>query len=98
MLTYNYTIRTLMVHVNMTYEKAYRLVERMRNKGLVKDLGMVKVGAKNSKMYGLMMPPEQYLKEEEEKRGDAPKPPVGFFSNPFNLKNAIDKRWRDDLY
>lgn len=93
MLTYNYTIRTLMTEVNMSYDRTYRLMERMRTKGLVKDLGVVKVGAKNAKLYGLTMLPNEFLEAEEARRGKSPKPPAGFFNNPFNLHGAIDARY-----
>jgi hypothetical protein len=90
--TYKYTIRTLMEEINQTYEGAYKLVDRMRKKGLVKDFGMTKVGPKNAKVYGLMMLPKDFI-EEEQNRGKTPPPPVGFFSNPFNLYGAKDARY-----
>lgn len=86
------TIRTVMERVKMTYEAAYRLVDRMRRRGLVKDFGMAKIGAKNAKVYGLMVLPEDYLAEEQNK-GKSPPPPPSFFSNPFNLYGAIDARY-----
>jgi hypothetical protein len=89
---YEFTIRTLMLKVDMTYEGAYSLVTRMRKKGLVKDLGMTTMGSKNAKLYGLLMEPKQYLKEERNKTPSAP-PPVGFYNNPFDLKDAKDARY-----
>ena len=97
METYKYTIRSLMAEIHLTYENSYRLIERMRRKGLVKDFGLTKLGGKNAKTYGLTMLPKDFL-EEERNKNQSPPPPPAFFSNPFNLKNAIDKRWRDDLY
>jgi len=92
MKIYEFTIRTLMLKVGMTYEGAYSLVSRMRRKGLVKDLGLTKIGAKNAKLYGLLMEPKKYLKEEGNKI-KSPPPPDGFYNNPFNLKDAKDARY-----
>ena len=79
---------------NLKYEQTYSLVKRMRNKHLVQDLGLVRVGAANAKKYGLLISPEQFLKEERE-QNPAPLPPAGFFNNPFNLKNAKDLRYEN---
>ena len=91
---YKYTIRALMLEVGMTYEGTYSMVKRMREKGLVKELGVAKVGVRNAKLFGLMMRPKEYLEEER----NPPKPfapPDNYYHNPFNLKNAEDLRWND---
>jgi hypothetical protein len=93
---HEFTIRSLMVRVGMTYEGSYSLMRRMRIKGLVKELGITKVGAKNAKLYGLLMTPEQFLHEERNKI-KSPPPPVSFFSNPFNLREALDLRYNREL-
>lgn len=91
---YQYTLRALMLEVGMTYEGTYSMINRMRRKGLVKDLGIAKAGARNAKLFGLTMRPNEYLEEER----SAPKvfePPSNYYHNPFNLKNAEDLRWND---
>ena len=86
-----YTIRSLMLRLGMTYEGTYSLVQRMRRSGLVKELGLARVASRNAKLYGLVMPPEQFMEEERNKDKSA-KPPAGFYSNPFNLTIATDLR------
>lgn len=92
--TYKYTIRTLMVEIDRTYEEAYKLIDRMRKKGLVRDFGVTRMGSRNAKLYGLMMLPKDFI-EEEQNRGKIPPPPPGFFSNPFNLYGAKDARYEN---
>ena len=92
---HEFTIRMLMLKVDMSYEGAYSLLTRMRRKGLVKDLGLTKSGARNAKLFGLVMDPHEYL-EEERGKVKSPPPPDSFYNNPFNLKDAKDARYATD--
>lgn len=89
---HKFTIRMLMLKVDMSYEGAYSLLTRMRRKGLVKDFGITTDGTRNAKLFGLLMDPDQYL-EEERNKVKSPPPPDGFYNNPFNLKDAKDARY-----
>ena len=92
MQIYKYTIRTLMLEVGLSYERSYRLMEKMREKGLVKDFGLTRIGAKNAKVYGFTIMPHDYLEEERSKKKSSAPPPT-FYNNPFNLYGAIDARY-----
>jgi hypothetical protein len=83
-----YTVRSLMEKVDMTYTHAYGVIRRMRDKNLITDIKKTDIaGSFNAKRYGLLMDPVEFLKEERA-QNQLPPPPAGFFNNPFNLKNA----------
>ena len=86
------TLKEVMVKVNLSYNGTTSLVRRMRNKGLAKEVDAIKVKYGEIKVYGFTMSPEEYLFEERQERTATPLP-VGFFSNPFNLKGAVDARY-----
>jgi hypothetical protein len=88
-----YTVRSLMEKVDLTYTKSYEVIRKMREKGLVQDVKKVNgVGVMNAKRYGLLMDPVEFLRMEREQNPASP-PPPGFFNNPFNLKGAKDARY-----
>ena len=90
-----YTVRSLMEKVDMTYTHAYGVIRRMREKNLITDIKKTDIaGSFNAKRYGLLMDPVQFLREEREQNPASP-PPPGFFNNPFNLKNAKDLRYEN---
>ena len=83
-----YTVRSLMEKVDMTYTHAYGVIRRMREKSLITDIKKTDItGSFNAKQYRLLMDPVEFLKEERAQTSSPP-PPAGFFNNPFNLKNA----------
>ena len=83
-----YTVRSLMEKVDMTYTHAYGVIRRMREKNLITDIKKTDItGSFNAKRYGLLMDPVEFLKEERA-QNQSPPPPAGFFNNPFALKNA----------
>ena len=88
-----YTVRSLMEKVDMTYTHAYGVIRRMRDKNLITDIKKTDIaGSFNAKSYGLLMDPVEFLKEERA-QNQSPQPPAGFFNNPFNLKGAKDARY-----
>jgi hypothetical protein len=88
-----YTVRSLMEKVNMTYTHAYGVIRRMRDKGLILDVKKTDItGSFNAKQYRLLMDPIEFLKEERKQNQSLPPPPT-FFNNPFNLKGAKDARY-----
>ena len=97
-LYHEYTVRSLMEKIDLTYERTYGLIRRMREKSLIADIKRTnRIWATNAKRYGLLMDPVQFLREEREQNPASP-PPPGFFNNPFNLSNAIDlqiQKWRE---
>lgn len=93
-----HTIRSLMELTSLKYDQTYSLIRRMRDKNLVQDLGLTKSGSTNAKKYGLLVSPEQFLKEEREPVVSPP-PPEGFFNNPFNLRETDNlklEQWKND--
>ena len=97
-LYHEYTVRSLMAKTDLTYERTYGLIRRMKDKNLITDIKKTnKIGLGNAKRYGLLMDPVQFLREEREQNPASP-PPPGFFNNPFNLINAINfqaQKWRE---
>ena len=90
-----YTVRSLMEKVNMTYTNTHSVIRRMRDKNLITDIKKTDIaGSFNTKRYGLLMDPVEFLKEERE-QNQSPPPPPGFFNNPFNLKDAKDLRYEN---
>jgi hypothetical protein len=89
------TLKEVMIRVNLSYNGTTSLVRRMRNKGLAKEVDSIKVKYGAIKIYNFAMTPEDYLFEERQERTASPLP-VGFFSNPFNLKGASDARYAHD--
>jgi hypothetical protein len=97
-LYHEYTVRSLMEKMDLTYERTYGLIRRMREKSLIADIKRTnRIGATNAKRYGLLMDPDEFVRQERE-QSPSPPPPPDFFNNPFNLKNAEDLRiqkWRE---
>ena len=93
-----YTVRSLMEKVDMTYTHAYGVIRRMRDKNLIADIKRTnRIGATNAKRYGLLMDPKEFLRQELE-QNPSPPPPPDFFNNPFNLKNTPNlllEKWRE---
>lgn len=93
------TIRQLMDRIGMTYAGADSLIQRMKRKGLAKNhttIANVRGGRKN--VYRLTTSPEEYIREERQKKEKVVVPAV-FFNNPFNLCGAIDARYNmETLY
>ena len=88
-----YTVRSLMEKVDMTYTHAYGVIRRMREKNLITDIKKTDItGSFNAKRYGLLMDPVEFVRQERE-QNQSPPPPAGFFNNPFNLKGAKDARY-----
>ena len=86
------TLKEVMVRVNLSYNGTTSLVRRMRSKGLAKESGSLKVGSTIFKIYELKVSPEEYLYNEKQQRVTVPLP-IGFFNNPFNLREAKDARY-----
>jgi hypothetical protein len=86
------TIKEVMPRVNLSYNGTTSLIRRMKLKGVVREVDAIKIKYGELKIYGFAIPPEQFLFEERQRRM-APKLPVGFFSNPFNLRGAVDARY-----
>ena len=86
------TIKEVIPRVNLSYNGTTSLIRRMRLKGMAREVDAIKVKYGELKIYGFAIPPEQFLFEERQRRM-APKLPVGFFSNPFNLRGAVDARY-----
>jgi hypothetical protein len=86
------TIKEVMPRVNLSYNGTTSLIRRMKLKGVVREVDAIKIKYGELKIYGFAISPEQFLFEERQKR-KAPKLPVGFFSNPFNLRGAVDARY-----
>jgi hypothetical protein len=79
-----YTVRSLMEKVDMTYTHAYGVIRRMREKNLITDIKKTDIaGSFNAKRYGLLMDPVEFFKEASAEP-IATTPPT-FFNNPFNL-------------
>lgn len=90
-----YTVRALMEKMDLTYERTYGLIRRMRDKNLIADIKRAScIKATNAKRYGLLMDPVEFVRQEREQNPASP-PPPGFFNNPFNLKNAKDLRYEN---
>ena len=93
-----YTVRSLMEKVDMTYTRTYGVIRRMREKNLITDIKRTnRIGATNAKRYGLLMDPAEFVRQEREEN-PSPPPPPGFFNNPFCLTLAQDLRaqkWRE---
>jgi hypothetical protein len=80
-----YTVRSLMEKVDMTYTHAYGVIRRMREKNLITDIKKTDIaGSFNAKRYGLLMDPVEFVRQERE-QNQSPPPPPTFFNNPFNL-------------
>jgi hypothetical protein len=61
-----YTVRSLMEKVDMTYTHAYGVIRRMREKNLITDIKRTNgIGVMNAKRYGLLMDPVEFLKKNE---------------------------------
>jgi hypothetical protein len=86
------TLKEVMVRVNLSYNGTTSLVRRMRSKGLAKEVGTLKVGSTLYKIFEMKVSPEEYLFNERQQRIAVPLP-VGFFNNPFNLREAKDARY-----
>jgi hypothetical protein len=86
------TLKEVMVRVNLSYNGTTSLVRRMRSKGLAKEVGTLKVGSTLYKIFEMKVSPEEYLFNERQQR-IAVQLPVGFFNNPFNLREAKDARY-----
>jgi hypothetical protein len=86
------TLKEVMVRVNLSYNGTTSLVRRMRNKGLAREVGALKVGSILYKIFEMKVSPEEYLFNERQQRIAVPLP-VGFFNNPFNLREAKDARY-----
>jgi hypothetical protein len=82
-----YTVRSLMEKVDMTYTHAYGVIRRMREKNLITDIKKTDIaGSFNAKRYGLLMDPVEFVR----KRRTRAEPITAttrrtFFNNPFNL-------------
>jgi hypothetical protein len=58
-----YTVRSLMEKVDMTYTHAYGVIRRMRDKNLITDIKKTDIaGSFNAKRYGLLMDPVEFLR------------------------------------
>jgi hypothetical protein len=88
------TLKEVMVRVNLSYNGTTSLVRRMRNKGLAKEVGSIKVKYGEIKVYGFTISPEEYLFEERQDKKEL-ELPIGFFNNPFNLRGAVDARYEN---
>jgi hypothetical protein len=86
------TLKEVMVRVNLSYNGTTSLVRRMRSKGLAREVGTLKVGSILYKIFEMKVSPEEYLFNERQQRIAVPLP-VGFFNNPFNLREAKDARY-----
>ena len=92
-LYHEYTVRSLMAKMDLTYDHTYSLIRRMRDKNLIADIKKTNgIGVMNAKRYGLLMDPVEFVRQERE-QNQSPPPPPGFFNNPFNLKGAKDARY-----
>ena len=98
-LYHEYTVRSLMEKMDLTYERTYGLIRRMREKSLIADIKRTnRIGATNAKRYGLLMDPDEFVRQERAENPASP-PPPGFFNNPFNLKGVDNLRleqWKQD--
>jgi hypothetical protein len=86
------TIKEVIPRVNLSYNGTTSLIRRMRLKGVAREVDKIKVKYGELKIYNFAIPPEQFLLEERQRRTVKPLP-VGFFSNPFNLRGAVDARY-----
>ena len=86
------TLKEVMVRVNLSYNGTTSLVRRMRSKGLAREVGILKVGSILYKIFEMKVSPEEYLFNERQQKITVPLP-VGFFNNPFNLREAKDARY-----
>jgi hypothetical protein len=89
------TLKEVMVRVNLSYNGTTSLVRRMRAKGLAREVGTLKVGSILFKVYEMKVSPEEYLFNERQQRIAIPLP-IGFFNNPFNLREARDARYQSN--
>ena len=86
------TIKEVAARVGLSYNGASSLLRRMRLKGFAREVGSIKDKSIITKIYGVTISPENYLARERQQRVIKPLP-IGFFNNPFNLKEAVDERY-----
>jgi hypothetical protein len=54
-----------MEKMDLTYERTYGLIRRMREKSLIADIKRTnRIGATNAKRYGLLMDPDEFVRQE----------------------------------
>jgi hypothetical protein len=76
-LYHEYTVRSLMAKTDLTYERTYGLIRRMKDKNLITDIKKTnEIGLGNAKRYGLLMDPVQFLREERSKTPRRHRPQV----------------------
>jgi hypothetical protein len=97
---YKFTSKDLFDLVEGSYNSIRHRVTKLSKERAIREVG--KISSTNLKIYMSDVNPLVLFKLETFPENNAPMYELseisGFFNNPFNLKNAVDKRWRDDLY
>ena len=97
---YKFTAKDLFKVIEGSPNSIRHRVTKLSKDRVIRVIG--KVPATNEKIYTsdtdplvlfkLELPPEQFTPMYELKEI------TGFFNNPFNIKDAIDMRWKRDAY
>jgi hypothetical protein len=78
-----YTVRSLMEKVDMTYTHAYGVIRRMRDKNLITDIKKTDIaGSFNAKRYGLLMDPVEFVQRRTSAEPIAATTSRTFFQQP----------------
>jgi hypothetical protein len=73
-----------MEKMDLTYERTYGLIRRMREKSLIADIKRTnRIGATNAKRYGLLMDPVEFVRQEREQNPSHRHRPQTFSTTPL---------------
>jgi hypothetical protein len=84
-----YTVRSLMEKVDMTYTHAYGVIRRMRDKNLITDIKKTDIaGSFNAKRYGLLMDPVEFVRQRARAEPITATTSQDLFQQPVQLEKC----------